>query len=183
MSQPDDFDRSMDRLGNKMEKNVDKAVNAIEKGANVVSKVQQGCMLLFINLFLCAFFSWGVFAALGAIRVESQETATATVVELKESNDPELGRRYTSMVEFQADGRSYTAEVGEPSIPAEHGIGETVKIRYEQADPRNAQIDDVIDRWLFPVLIIPAMLITALIINFLAIRAWRRGEDFDFDEE
>ena len=97
MSQPENTDEQMDRLADAYEKKIGKAVDAVEKGADVLGKVQQGCWLVVINLFLCAFFSWGAFAAYAAIQVERQETASATVVELNESGDPELGRRYTSM--------------------------------------------------------------------------------------
>jgi hypothetical protein len=183
MSQPDPNDEQMDRLAKNYEKNFDKAFSAVEKGANALDKVQQGCWLVGINLFLCAFFGWGVFAALNAIRVEGQETTSATVVELNESNDPELGRRYTSEVEYEVDGRTYSDEVGEPSIPAEYEVGETLTVRYSPNAPGAAEADSFIDRWLFPVIIIPAMLITAAILNFLAIRAWRRGEDLDLGDE
>jgi hypothetical protein len=183
MSRPENTDEKFDRLSDEYGKKIGKAVDTIEKGANVISKVQQGCWLVGINLFLCAFFGWGVFAALNAFRVEGQDTASATVVELNESNDPELGRRYTSVVEYEVNGRTYSDEVGEPSIPAEYEVGETVTVRYSPDAPGAAEVDSLIDRWLFPVIIIPAMLITAAILNFLAIRAWRRGEDFDLGDE
>jgi hypothetical protein len=56
-------------------------------------------------------------------------------------------------------------------------VGSDVNVRYDPANPNTAQIDNVIERWLFPVLIIPSMIFAALITDFLAIRSWRRGDD------
>jgi hypothetical protein len=173
----------MERLGNSIEGRVGKTAHALEKGAGVLENIQRGCTLVGMNLFLCAFFGWGVFAAVNALRIEGQESADATVVRLNESHDPELGLRYTSVVEFEVDGRRYSAAVGEPTIPAEHEVGQVVAVRYDPDDPQTAQVDDILDRWLFPAIIIPTMLLVAGLTNFLAIRAWRRGEDFDLDDE
>ena len=49
-------------------------------------------------------------------------------------------------------------------------------VLYDPARPETAQINKWTERWLFPIIIIPAMILAALLVNFFMIRAWRRGE-------
>lgn len=173
---------------NNFDENLDKAVANYEKGSEKVDKVLEkanrglnrlyiGCFTILGNLFLGAFCLWGAYAASTAIRWElNGETIPAIVVELKESNDTELGRRYTSVVEYEVDGQTYSVEVGEPSIPAAYEVGETVTVRYRRDDPQVVEVDSWIERWMFPLIIIPSMILVAVILNFVAYRGWRRGE-------
>ena len=48
---------------------------------------------------------------------------------------------------------------------------------YHPSDPDTAQINKWTERWLFPILIIPSMLIAALILNIIMGRALIRGDD------
>jgi hypothetical protein len=56
---------------------------------------------------------------------------------------------------------------------------EVVDVRYDPVDPGTAQIDSYFERWAFPICIIPAMTIAALVLNFFMLRAFRRGESMD----
>ena len=40
---------------------------------------------------------------------------------------------------------------------------------YDPTNPNTAQIDSYFERWVFPVIIIPAMILAALILNFFMI--------------
>ena len=51
-----------------------------------------------------------------------------------------------------------------------------VNVIYDPSHPDTAQINKWSERWLFPLIIIPAMILTAVILNFFMIRAWVRGE-------
>jgi hypothetical protein len=51
-----------------------------------------------------------------------------------------------------------------------------VDVRYDPTNPNTAQIDSFFERWIFPVIIIPAMILAALVINVVMVRAWMRGE-------
>ena len=73
--------------------------------------------------------------------------------------------------------QTYSFENNNASDSPDYKIGSQVKVRYDPADPNTAQINEFSDRWLFPIIIIPAMTIAALILNFFMIRAWRRNED------
>jgi hypothetical protein len=55
-------------------------------------------------------------------------------------------------------------------------VGEAVSILYDPADPDTAQINKWSERWLFPLIIIPAMILTALVVNFFMIRAFWRND-------
>ena len=55
-------------------------------------------------------------------------------------------------------------------------VGEQVNVRYDPLNPNTAQIDSFFERWIFPIIIIPTMILAAAILNFFMIRAWRRGE-------
>jgi len=51
-----------------------------------------------------------------------------------------------------------------------------VNVIYDPANPDTAQINKWTERWLFPLIIIPAMLIGALILNFFMIRSFWRND-------
>ena len=154
---------------------LDKTLDAVEKGA---SRLQIGCWIIFGNLFLAAFCLWGVYAGYTSWRLQNEGvTTTGTVVRLEESNSSEGGCCvYSPVVEFSANGQTHSFEGGNASDPPAYKVGEVVNVIYDPADPGTAQINKWTERWLFPILIIPAMIVTALILNFFMIRAWMRGE-------
>ena len=146
-----------------------------------VNRLQIGCLTLFFNLFFAGFCLWGVYAAYNGWQLETRgETTTGRVVRLDESDDSEGGCCvYTPVVEFQASGKAYTFEGSNASNPPLYRVGQQVNVRYNSDDPNTAQIDSFFERWLFPMIIIPAMSIAALILNFFMIRAWWRGSSVD----
>jgi hypothetical protein len=171
------FEENLDKAVENYEKGFEKVDKVLEKANRGLSRLYIGCVAIFGNLFLGAFCLWGAYAASQAFQWEiNGETAPATVVELKESNDSKLGRRYTSIVEYEVNGQTYSAEVGEPSIPASYEVGETVTVRYQRDDPQTIEIDSWSERWVFPLIIIPSMILVAVILNFVAYKGWRRGE-------
>ncbi len=146
-----------------------------------LNRLQIGCMALVFNLLLGGFCLWGGYAAYNGWRLETQgETTTGRVVRLEESSNGDGGCCvYSPVVEFQAAGKSYSFEGGTASDPPQYKVNQQVKVRYDPANPANAQIDSFVERWLFPILIIPIMSLTALILNFFMIRAWWRGTSID----
>ena len=160
------------------EKNFDKAVNAVEKAAGAANRLQTGCLTIFFNLFFAGFCLWGVYAGYISWKLQTQGvTTTGNVVRLEESSSSEGGCCvYSPVIEFDANGRTYSFEGDNASHPPAYDIGEQVPVIYDPADPDTAQINKILERWLFPVLIIPAMCFGALILNFFMWRAWRRGD-------
>jgi hypothetical protein len=161
------------------EKTVDKALNTAEKVSRGANKLYIGCTMVLTNLCFLAFCLWGVYAGYNSWSLgRDGQTATGTVIKLAESSDGEGGCCvYSPVVEFQANGQTYTFESDNASNPPAYEVGESVSVIYNPADPATAQIDKWSERWLMPIILIPAMLFAMLITTIFSIRAWRRDED------
>jgi hypothetical protein len=154
---------------------LDRTLNTVEKGA---SRLHTGCWTIFFNLFFAGFCLWGVYAGYTSWTLQNEgQTTTGTVVRLEESNSSEGGCCvYSPVIEFDADGQTYSFEGDNASDPPAYEVGEVVNVIYRPSDPNTAQINKWTERWLFPILIIPTMIIAAVVLNVFAIRAFMRGE-------
>ena len=154
---------------------LDKTLDAVEKGA---SRLQIGCWTIFFNLFFAGFCLWGAYAAYtGWLLQTNGVTTSGIVVRLNEQSDAEGGCcTYVPVVDFKVSDQVYTFEGDNASDPPAYQVGEQVNVRYDPTNPNTAQIDSFFERWIFPIIIIPAMILAAAILNFFMIRAWRRGE-------
>jgi hypothetical protein len=161
------------------ERNVDKALNTVEKVAGVANRAYIGCGIILANLFFAGFCLWGAYAAYTSWQLEQNgETTIGTVVRLEESDSAEGGCCvYSPVIEFDMNGQTYSFEGDNASYPPAYEVGEEVSILYDPANPGTAQINKWTERWLFPLIIIPAMILAALIVNFFMIRAFWRNED------
>ncbi len=164
------------------EKSFDKAANKIgdaaDKVAHGANKIYIGCMTVLANLFFMAFCLWGVYSASISWRLETTgETTTGIVTRLDEQSDAEGGCcTYVPVIEFEANGKTYSFSGDTASDPPQFEINEKVSVLYDPLDPQIAQINKWSQRWLFPILIIPAMIFASILVTFFMIRAWRRGE-------
>lgn len=167
----------MDNFEKNYERTVDRAVNTVEKAAGAANRVWNGCILIFANLFFAGFCLWGAYAGYISWRLEQEGvTTTGTVVRLEESDSAEGGCCvYSPVIEFTAnDDRTYTFEGDTASDPPAYDVGEEVNVLYDPNDPDTAQINKWTERWLFPMIIIPAMILAAIVVNIVMIRAiWR----------
>ena len=154
---------------------LDKTLDVVEKGA---SRLQIGCWTIFFNLFFAGFCLWGVYAGYTSWRLQNEGlTTTGSVVRLEESNSSEGGCCvYSPVIEFSANGQTHSFEGDNASDPPAYQVGEVVNGIYDPADPSTAQINKWTERWLFPIIIIPVMILAAALLNFFMIRAWMRGE-------
>jgi hypothetical protein len=179
----DDFGDKLDKAVSSYEKGMDnlapKLENAVEKVGRGLNRLYIGCAMIFGNLFFAAFCLWGAYSAVTSWRLQtSGEITTGTVTRLEESRTSEgYCCVYSPVVEFQVNGQTYSFENDTASSSPDYQIGGEVKVRYDPANPNTAQIDTFSARWLFPIIIIPAMILGSLILSFFMIRAWRRGED------
>jgi hypothetical protein len=160
------------------EKNVDKAVNVVDKIGRGANRVYVGCATVIANLFFMAFCLWGVYAAYVSWQLETNGKTTAgVVVRLDEQTDAEGGCcTYVPIVEFQVDGKTYSFDGNTASDPPEYDVNENVPVLYDPSDPSTAQINKFSDRWLMPIILIPSMIFTSILVTFFMIRAWHRGE-------
>jgi hypothetical protein len=179
----DNFEDKLDKAVSSYEKGMDqlapKLENAVEKVGNGLNRLYIGCVMILGNLFFAAFCLWGAYSAVISWRLQSSgEITTGTVIRLEESRTSEgYCCVYSPVVEFQVGGQTYSFENDTASSSPEYQVGSEVQIRYDPADPNTAQINTFSARWLFPIIIIPAMIFGSLVLSFFMIRAWRRGED------
>lgn len=168
----------MDNLEKNYERTVDRAVNTVEKASGVANRLWNGCILIFANLFFAGFCLWGAYAGYISWTLEQEGvTTTGTVVRLEESDSAEGGCCvYSPVIEFTVDGQTYSFDGDTASDPPAYRVGEEVSVLYHPDEPETAQINKWSERWLFPIIIIPAMLLTALIVNIVLIRAIWRNE-------
>jgi hypothetical protein len=157
------------------EKSVDKAVNVVEKVASGANRLYIGCVTILANLFFMAFCLWGVYVAYVSWQLETNgERTTGVVVRLDEQSDAEGGCcTYVPIIEFQADEKTYSFDGNTASDPPQYQVNEEVPVLYDPSDPNTAQIDKFSDRWLMPIILIPAMIFTSMLLTFFMIRAWR----------
>lgn len=143
-----------------------------------MNRLRLGCTILFANLFLGGFCLWGVYAGYMSWTLEQNGAeTTGHVVRLEESSNGDGGCCvYSPVIEFEASGQAWTFESNNASSPPAYEVGEAVPVLYDPADPNTAQIDHWAERWLMPVILVPAMLLTALILNFFLGRAFWRNE-------
>jgi len=168
----------MDNYEKNFDKAAEKAADALEVVGRGANRVYIGCITILANLFFAVFCLWGAYAAYTGWQLQTKgEMTTGVVVRMEESSSAESGCCvYSPVVEFTANGQTYSFEGGNASDPPAYKVGEEVPVLYNPARPETAQINKWTERWLFPIIIIPAMILAALILNFFMIRAWRRGE-------
>lgn len=176
------FDKKVDDFVDKYEKGFDKhvpnAINKVEKVAGGLNRLYIGCITIFGNLFFLAFCLWGAYAAYNSYNLgKNGEETTGIVIALEESSNADNGCCvYSPIIEFTANGQTYTIEGDSASYPPEYEVGEEVQILYNPQNPNNAQINKLLERWLMPIIIIPTMIFAALIFTFVMIRSWRKNE-------
>lgn len=169
----------MDNFEKNYERTVDRAVNGVEKAAGAANRLWNGCIIIFANLFLAGFCLWGAYAGYISWKLEQEGvTTTGTVIRLEESSSSDGSCCvYSPVIEFTANNdRNYSFESGNASYPPAYDVGEQVNVLYDPSDPDTAQINKWTERWLFPIIIIPVMILTALILNIVLIRAFWRND-------
>jgi hypothetical protein len=160
------------------EKNFDKAANTLGKVGRGANRLYIGCTAILVNLFFAAFCLWGAYAASVSWKLETTgELTTGTIIRLEESETSEgYCCVYAPVIEFQANGQTYSFESDNTSDQADYTVGGQVSVRYDPANPNTAQIDNFMERWLFSAIIIPAMVFASLLVTFFMVRAWQRNE-------
>ena len=132
---------------------------------------------IFVILFGLAFFGIGAGLSYKQFNLQlNGEQAQGQVVGLSEQCDDE-GCAYAPVVSFQTrDGSTVYYRSNYHSSPPAYDVGEQVNVIYDPANPNTAQINKWTERWLFPIIIVPVMIIVALIMNFFMIRSFIRND-------
>lgn len=150
-------------------------LNTVEKGLSFAYWFRQGCILLLTNLMFLGFFGWGVYAAYTAYRLETNGAVTEGSVIQMDASTTDGSTTYSPIIEFQANGQSYSFDGNVSSNPPQYQVGDKVNVRYDKDDPSTAQIDKWSERWLMPVILIPTMCIAGLIVNIVLFFSWRKN--------
>jgi hypothetical protein len=163
------------------ERAVDKVANTAVKAAGAVNRLQIGCWVIFANLFFAGFCLWGAYAAYTSWTLDKEgEITTGRVVRLEESSDSDGGCCvYSPVIEFTVNDQTYSFEGDNASYPPAYDVGEEVNVIYHPGDPNTAQINKWTERWLLPIILIPAMIFTALLVNFFLIRSFWRNDSLE----
>ena len=86
--------------------------------------------------------------------MQSRVPTNGVVVELAQ-RPGNRGYVYCPVVEFSVPSGekiTFTSEFG--SRPASHQIGQMIAVRYDSADPQNAEIESGLSLWLFPLIMV-----------------------------
>lgn len=87
-------------------------------------------------------------------KMENRVAATGTVVELT-TQVTQRSSIFCPIVEFtipSGEKIRFTSDFG--SRPAGHKIGQSVKVRYDAADPQKAEIESAMSLWLMPAILV-----------------------------
>jgi hypothetical protein len=147
----------------------------VEKTLNVFYTIYRGCGWLLINLFVLGFLCWTSYMTFSGYRVETNgESTTGHVVHLDHFD----GGAYAAVVEFEANGQTYTFKDDTASNPPRYEVGEDVPVLYDRTNPNLAHIDDsLLPLWLFPGCMVGVLLVGFVAANIWGVRAWKRGEE------
>ena len=151
----------------------------VEKAARGINRLQTGCMFLFANLLFTGFCLWGVYMLYVSVQLETKGKITEGIVVEMDASTTDGSTTYSPIIEFEANGETHSFKGNISSNPPQYSIGDRVDVRFDPGNPNTAQIDKGSERWLTPIILIPAMLIAAFIVNFFLIRAWRSGDSMD----
>jgi hypothetical protein len=144
-----------------------------DKAANALEKLYRGCGWLLINLFVLGFLCWGLYKVFVGFRAETNGETTEGYVSGLEPRD---GGTFRAVIEFEANGQTYSFNDDTSSYPPRFDLGETVMVRYDRSNPIIAHIDSQFPLWLFPSCIVMSLFVALIAVNIWGVRAWRRGE-------
>ena len=110
--------------------------------------------------------AWAYFK--GQRTLQNRVAATGTVVKLTQQNTAR-GYILCPVVEFtipSGERIRFTSEFG--SRPASHTIGQSIAVRYDPADPQNAEVESTMSLWLVPlIMVFMGMIAGCLLVLFL----------------
>jgi Protein of unknown function (DUF3592) len=108
--------------------------------------------LLFVLIGLLVLIGGAVTAVKQSRQFAARTAATGKVVGLvKRVFKPGSAGSYCPVVEFMAaNGEAVRFESDFGTMPASHRVGQSIAVRYDPADPTQAEIDSPASRWLAP---------------------------------
>jgi hypothetical protein len=114
-----------------------------------------------------------------AVQLESKGIVNEGIVVDMDASTTDGSTTYAPIIEFQANGQTYSFKGGISSNPPQYSVGDQVNVLYDPDNPETAQINKGSERWLVPLILIPAMIFGVIVVNFFLIRAWKRGDSIN----
>ena len=126
-----------------------------------------GCLGLILNILWIVLLAAGLLLAYGSWRLTTQgKSVEGTVVKMISSEDQD-GVTYAPVVEYEADGNTYSYESSTYSNPPAYHVGQQVKMIYDGEHPDQARISNFVELWLAPLIMIPLGLGDAAVTFYL----------------
>ena len=126
-----------------------------------------GCLGLILNILWIVLLAAGLLLAYNSWRLTTQgQSVEGTVVKMISSED-EDGVTFAPVVEYDANGNTYSYESSNYSNPPAYHVGQQVKMIYDGEHPDQARISNFVELWLAPLLLIPFGFGTAAVTFFL----------------
>lgn len=114
-----------------------------------------GCLGLVLNLIWIVLLAAGLLLAYNSWRLTTHgKSAEGTVVKMISSED-EDGVTFAPVVEYDANGNTYSYESSNYSNPPAYHEGQQVKMIYNADHPDQARISNFAELWLAPLIMIP----------------------------
>lgn len=171
------------KLAKEHEESADRILADAERRANAGNSGVLGAFnnlwqLVLINLIVVAMAAGTIwFGWRGYTLTSTGGETTGRVVSLEESSDGEGGCCvYSPVIEYEANGSTYSFESMNASSPPVYAVGQRVEIVYNSDNPSDAAINSWYELWLVPSLLCPATVLLAVILNLVAFNKIRNGE-------
>jgi uncharacterized protein DUF3592 len=114
-----------------------------------------GCLGLILNLLWIVLLAAGLLLAYSSWRLTTRgKSVEGTVVKMISSEDSD-GVTYAPVVEYEANGNTYSYESSSYSSPPAFHVGQQVKMIYDGEHPDQARISNFVELWLAPLIMIP----------------------------
>jgi hypothetical protein len=151
--------------------------NAGTKAGNCWYYARTGCLWFGLQVVWLAMLAWGLMLGRSSLDLYRNGATTTGTVIRNQAHEDEDGVSYKPVVQFEADGATYTFTSGNSTSPPAYRVGQEVKVRYDPSDPRKASIDNLFEMWLAPGMLSGAALMTAVLVNgimFVMVASGRR---------
>jgi 4-amino-4-deoxy-L-arabinose transferase-like glycosyltransferase len=152
--------------------NVESAVNS---SLGCLERARSGCLLVGINLLFIFFIVLFLYFANRDYQLQQEGvSAVGMVIGLEESSSGEDGCCvYSPVVEFTADGQTYTFESSNASDPPRYKVGEQVTVVYLPENPQRAEVEGGSFWWLWAGLAVLFVVLLLIISAWGGMRIWR----------
>jgi hypothetical protein len=184
----DKLEKTLDKAAEFFEQRADRIVEKAERDAKrggFLGSLTGAFQLALLNLFVIAMAAGTIwFGWRGYTLTTNGAEAVGTVVEMTEEEDGEGGCCvYSPVIEFQANGRTYSFESRNASDPPSYQVGQQVEVIYKRGDPSDAAINSFAELWLVAAILCPATLLVGVVLNFIGFKKLMAGEPiWDSDE-